>query len=130
VRTETQLEVFIENIRGSLAQLAGKLAGAKVNIRAISVPESSGAAVVRMVVDDTSAAQAALEAAGIPYRQDKVLALPLEDLPGRLASATRKLAQARVDILYAYGSGGRDDSRTLIYRKVSDFKAARKALAG
>jgi hypothetical protein len=56
-----------------------------------------------------------------------VLALDLQDKPGKLAEAAGKLARAKVNIEYAYGSS--DTTHGTVFVRVSDAKKAVAVLA-
>ena len=55
-----------------------------------------------------------------------MLALPLANRPGELARLAAKLAKAKVNIEYAYGTV--EDRAALLVLRVSDIKKAAKAL--
>ena len=50
--TVKQISVFVENKTGGLATITDVLAKAEVNIRALSIAETSDFGIVRLIVDD------------------------------------------------------------------------------
>ncbi len=125
----TQLSVTMENKPGQLAKLGAVLARAKVNIEAISVLDSSEVGVVRLVTSANAKARAALTKAGMNVVQQPVLIVKLPNEPGALGSAARKLAAARVNIEFVYGSAARAGQPSTIVIGVSDIvRAARVRL--
>ena len=121
-----QLTVFLENKPGVLAAVSKALAKQGVNIRALSVSDTVDHAVVRIVVDDTRTAIHVLGEHGALVVETDVLAVQLPDEAGSLADLSTKLARAKVNIEYAYGSTG-GESPTLFLR-VSDTKKAASML--
>ena len=123
-----QISVTLENRRGALAELCSRLAERAVNIRALLVPDESGAAPVRFVVDNLDTAKRVFDDLGIKYALEDVLAVNLVDRPGSLGKLTRKLADHGLDIRYVYGSILKGSDKAMIILAVSDLGAASKLL--
>lgn len=125
----TQVSVTLENKPGQLAKAAGALARAKVNIRAISVVDAAEVGVVRMVTSSNVRAAAALKKAGMTVVRQPVIIAELPNEVGALAAATRKLAAAKINVEYIYGSAARSGEPSTIVIGVSDIaRAARVKL--
>lgn len=123
-----QLSVFLENKVGQIAAVGSALARAKVNIMALSVSDSAEYGVLRLVVSDTAKAQKALSRISPKIISTSVLAVAMENKPGALAQVAKKLAAAKINIEYMYGSAGAPGAKSLGIFKVSDPKAAEAAL--
>lgn len=107
-----QLTVACPNRPGQLARVAEVLAASRINITGL---DASGAdRQVRLLVSNAGKAQRALRKAGIRARVEKVVLVTLADRPGSLARAARKLARARININYAYGTVARGGKRAAI----------------
>lgn len=100
----TQLSVCLENKPGQLAKMGAALGRAKVNIRAISVADSSDCGVVRLVTSSNAKARQVLAKAGTTVVQQPVLLVKAPDEPGVLAAIAGKLAAAKVNVNFVYGS--------------------------
>ena len=125
----TQLSVALENKPGELAKVGAALARAKVNIEAVSVVDSAQVGVVRLVTSSNAKARAALKKAGMTVVQSPVIVAKMPNEPGALAAACRKLANAKVNIEYVYGSAARKGEASTIVLGVSDVaRAARVKL--
>lgn len=92
------LRVVVPNRPGLLAELTEVLAARGVDIAQIVVETHDAGAVVRMEVQDEDAALGALTEAGYPAVSDDVLLARIEDRPGSLASLSRRLADANLNI--------------------------------
>ncbi len=123
-----QLTVVLENKRGALAEICTRLAERAVNILGLWVPEQTGKAPVRIVVNRAEAAKKVFDDLGLEYFEEEVLAAHLSDRPGALGKLTRKLADHNVDVKYAYGSISRGAKRALIILAVSDPEAAARVI--
>jgi hypothetical protein len=125
----TQLSVALENKPGQLARMAAVLARAKVNIEAISVADSAEMGVIRLVTSSNARARAALKKAKMNVSQTSVIVAKLANEPGALAKAAKKMAAAKVNIAYVYGSAARKGQPSTIVFGVSDVtRAARVKL--
>jgi hypothetical protein len=124
----TQLSVVVENKRGALAEICTRLAEKAVNIIGLMAPHQPGSAPVRLVVNDLDAAKKVLDQIGLKYSEEPVLNVRLSDRPGALGKITRKLADAGVDILFAYTTilKGAGDANVIL--GVSNVDAAAKVV--
>ncbi|HNS00223.1 MAG: ACT domain-containing protein [Planctomycetes bacterium] len=129
VRRYRQISAFVANIPGTLAQMLRILAKAKINIFGMMVTDSIDHAVVRMVVGDPDKAMHLLGNHGILVIESEVLGFRLEDKPGALYAAARKLAAAKVNIAYTYATDGTGGTATAFIKPANLAKAA-KALKG
>jgi hypothetical protein len=128
VTVTKQLSVMVENKRGALAELCTKLAEKAVNIVGLMVPEQTGVAPIRLVVNSVDTAQKVLEAMGLKFTEEDVLAVQVSDRPGALGKLTRKLADHDLDIKYAYGSIEKGIGKATVILAVSNPEAAAKVL--
>jgi len=123
----TQLLIQAEHEPGTLATICSELASKAVNITAIlAAPDRSGG--LRLVVTPLAAAKKVLETLRLPYREEDAIAVRISDRPGALGKVTRKLADADINILYAYGSIVKGEQRALIVLGVSDLAKAENLL--
>jgi hypothetical protein len=119
----TQFLIQAPHKPGTLAQVCSELAKVAVNITAImaSHDEAGG---LRIVAMPQATAKKVLDGLGLRYQEEEVLAVRVSDRPGALGKITRKLADAGINIEYAYGSIVKGESRALIIIKVADAKRA------
>jgi hypothetical protein len=123
-----QLALFLENRPGTLARVCDALGAAKINIYAISTSDTVDHSVVRMVVSDPTKALFVFEEHGTLVVEDDVLMITGDNKPGTLATLARKLANAKVNIEYAYCATPPDAKRGLLILRVSDATKAMKIL--
>lgn len=110
-----QLCIFLENRPGVLSRLCTALARAGINLKAISVLDSLDHAVVRLVVDKPAAARRLFEDHHLLVIESDLLAVGLADRPGELGRVAARLARAKVNISYVYGSSPDGANRGTIY---------------
>jgi len=110
-----QLCIFLHNRPGVLAKLCTALARARINLKAISVADSLDHAVVRLVLDKPSAARRLFEDHNLLVIENDMLAVSLMDRPGQLGRVAARLARAKVNISYVYGSAPDGSEQGTIY---------------
>ena len=111
--------VPLENKPGELAHLASILSGVSVNIQAISIPETphGKAGKIRLLVDDEARAKKALVSANIPFEEEEVIVLYLENKPGALAGLADKLSREKIELEYAYAVSHKGSATTPVIVK-------------
>jgi len=124
-----QISVFLENRRGRLAEVAGALLEAEINIRALFLADSSEFGILRMVVNNPEKAKAVLVSKGFAANETNVFAVEVEDRPGGFYKVVKTLADKGIDVEYTYAYAGSSD-RAILFFKVKDpeFERAVEAL--
>ena len=97
-----QISVFLENRTGQLAEIVKLLAEKEVDIRALSIAETSDYGLTRMIVDDAHKVSAVLLQHGDILSMTPVWAVEVPDTPGGLAELLSLLAQEQIDVEYMY----------------------------
>lgn len=115
-----QLSITVVNQAGEGSKLCAILRDAGINIEAISVCEFTEGGVVRIMVDDEREAVKLLRGKGYGVLVRVVLALTLDDKPGALGEALSRLAKARINVNYCYGSHPPGGGRAVIVFAVDD----------
>ncbi|ACL03407.1 amino acid-binding ACT domain protein [Desulfatibacillum aliphaticivorans] len=112
-----QISVFLENKAGRLAEVTRTLAGASVNIRALSLADTSDFGILRLIVDDNEKAESALKEAGFTVRTTRVVAVEVSDKPGGLMSILEFLDSKQINVEYMYAFvRQRHDNAVMIFR--------------
>jgi hypothetical protein len=128
IETATQLAVFLANRPGTLARVCEALAHAEINIHALATSDTVDHTVVRMVVSEPTKALMLLGEAGVLALETEVLTIETTSQPGVLGKIAECVAEAKVNIEYAYLAGGRGAEKGLIILRPSDVEKARLAL--
>lgn len=125
----TQLVLNLQSKPGVLANVAGALGKAGVNIEGICAMETAGRGKIRLLTSDAAKAEAALKAAKIRCGREEAISVALENRPGALAEAAQKLAQAKVNIKCVYATTGGAGPAAVVLT-VSSLPKAIAALGG
>jgi hypothetical protein len=124
-----QLSVFVENEPGRLEEVARVLADAGINLRALAIAETAHFGILRVIVDDTEAAIAALGTAGIVAKVTDVVGVEVPDRPGGLAEVLGVFTGTGVSIDYMYAELAGRGGRALLIMKLEPADVALRLLA-
>ena len=124
-----QISVFVENTPGALYGLTGVLAQHQVDLRALSLAETSEFGIVRMIVDNVYQATTVLKDAGYVHSLTPVVGVAIPDVPGGLNRVLQVLTDAKVNIEYMYAFlGGKSVDHAYMIFRVADEATATAAL--
>jgi hypothetical protein len=115
-----QISVFLENRAGQLAEITRLLAAEHVDIRAISIAETTDYGLARLIVDDSYKASSILLQHGDILSMTPVWAVEVPDRPSGLADLLAVLADAHVDVEYMYSLFAGKDGHAYMILRISD----------
>ncbi|MBE6551634.1 MAG: hypothetical protein E7665_05800 [Ruminococcaceae bacterium] len=123
-----QITVFVENKQGALVAITDALASKNVNIRALSIAETEEFGILRLIVNDESAAEKTLLDEGYLIKVIDVVGVKIGDAPGKLSAALGVLDKAGINMEYLYAFMTRTEKHAYVVLRVEDNAAAEKAL--
>jgi hypothetical protein len=97
-----QISIFIENKSGRLAEITRILGDAGINIRALSLADTSDFGILRLIVNDVETAKAVLKEKGFTVSKTEVVAVEVPDRPGGLSSLLQTLDTDQINVEYMY----------------------------
>lgn len=124
-----QLSVFLENKAGRLAEVTRVLGEAGINIRALSIADTTDFGILRMIVGDPDRAEQLLKGAGFAVTTTGVLAVEVPDRPGGLAFVLEVLEREGHNIEYLYAFVEKASPDALVLIRVEDTARGASALA-
>jgi hypothetical protein len=105
-----QISVDLENVPGKFMDVSEYLGKEGINIRAISVADTSKTSTVRFVTDNPEKTANVLRSHGYAIVEDDVIAVEVPDHPGGLRAVLKPLREANINVLYFYTYLGRGES--------------------
>jgi len=117
--TSRELTIHIENKPGTLGKLCKALADQRVNILAFQSVPSEKDSVVRMVVDNPTAAKKVLDSERLKHADTEIVQTKLANRPGELAHAASELGGSNINIEFAY-SGLDSNNHPVVFFGVKD----------
>ena len=115
-----QLSVFIQNKSGKIASVTRTLYENGIDIRALSVADTTDFGILRMLVSDVNKAKEALAKENCIVSVNDVDVVAVPDRPGGLAEVLQKLSDARIDIEYMYSLIDRGTSDAYMVFRLAD----------
>lgn len=122
-----QLSVFLENKKGRLWKSLNTLKSENIDIRALSIADTSEFGILRMIVSDPEKAKALLEKEFAVSLAD-VLAIEVDDQPGGLEAALALLNDNEVNVEYIYAFVEKKTSKALVVLRTEDNDTSLKLL--
>ena len=123
-----QISVFLENRTGQLAEITGLLAKNGVDIRAISIAETSDYGLARMIVSDAPKASTVLLEHGDILSMNPVWAVEVPDRPAGLSELLTVLAESNIAVEYMYSLFTHKDGYAYMVLRISDEAAFTEAM--
>jgi hypothetical protein len=123
-----QLTVFVENKQGTVVSVTDTLAAHNVNLRALSIAETEGFGILRLIVDNEEAAKKVLAEEGYLIKITEVVGVKIGDAPGKLTEALRVLSKADINMEYLYAFMARTEKHAYVVLRVQDNTKAESVL--
>lgn len=123
-----QLSVFVENKHGRLEAIIDALGKKGVNIRALSIADTTDFGILRVIVDDYTKAKEALDEIGVISKVTDVIAVYIDDRSGGLHSILKIVSDAGISVEYMYAFLGRCEGKALMVVKADDEVKIQKVL--
>ncbi|MBQ2676982.1 MAG: ACT domain-containing protein [Clostridia bacterium] len=123
-----QLSVFVENKKGRMAEITDILAKNDIDIRALSIADTTDYGILRLIVDNPQKAQETLKSAGMTVTLTGVIAIAIPDKPGGLSSAVKVLSEKDIQIEYMYAFLNPTDDTAFVIMRVENEDNAIDAL--
>lgn len=105
-----QVSISLNNTAGQFLEVSERLGKEGINIRAISVADTSDISTVRFVTDDPVKTTIVLKSNGYVVKETDVIAVEVPDHPGGLQAVLKPLQSMKINVLYLYPYLGRGAS--------------------
>jgi hypothetical protein len=125
----TQISVFLQNTAGRLAGVTKTLGEAGINIRALSIADTSDFGILRLIVDKSEEALKVLKDRGYAVSKTEVIAVRVPDKPGELSTILSLLEGTGINIEYLYAFVGRSGGDAVVVFRVEEPQRARVLLS-
>ncbi|WP_415238344.1 ACT domain-containing protein [Seleniivibrio woodruffii] len=124
-----QISVFIENQSGRLYDVTSLLGKSGINIRALSLADTSDFGILRLIVNNPEEAYKILKDNEFTVGRTEVVAVEIKDEPGGLAEILGALSKNEINVEYMYAFVEPEGKRAImIFRFDETEKAVEKLL--
>lgn len=123
-----QISVFLENKKGRLWEAMNVLAKAQINIRALSIADTSEFGILRLIVPDPEKAKKALSKSNFTVRENDVIAVGVPDRPGGLSGVLKVLTDADINVEYVYAFVAKSGKKAVVVLRTDSISKGKNAL--
>jgi hypothetical protein len=123
-----QISIFIENKSGRLAEITRILGEASINIRALSLADTTDFGILRLIVNDRERAKNILKDNGFTVSKTEVVAVEVPDRPGGLSEILQTLDREIINVEYMYAFVERCGENAVIIFRFDETDKAISAL--
>lgn len=115
-----QISIFVENKPGALADVLAVIGEKGIDISALSIADTKDFGILRIIVNDPDAAYDAVKKMGMIVKTADVIAIAVDDIPGGLSDALKKLKEYNIFIEYMYAFIGKPEKSAMVIIRAED----------
>lgn len=123
-----QISIFLENKSGRLAEVATVLAKGGINIRALSLADTTDFGILRLIVNDTEKAKQVLKDNGFTVGKTEVIGVEVADRPGGLAEILNVMKEHNINVEYMYAFVQKSAGNAIIIFRFDELEKAIEVL--
>ncbi|RJP90549.1 MAG: ACT domain-containing protein [Desulfobacteraceae bacterium] len=120
----SQISIFIENRSGRLAKITTLLGANGINIRALSLADTSDFGILRLIVNQTEKALKILQDQGFTVMVSSVVGVAVPDTPGALGNLLSLMEHAGLNVEYMYAFVTKNQDQAVIILRFDDTDKA------
>jgi hypothetical protein len=119
-----QISIFLENKSGRLADVTRILGEGGINIRALTLADTSDFGILRLIVNDSTRALEILKEAGFTVGRTEVIAIEVPDRPGGLADILDLIGEKGINVEYMYAFVEKSGDNAVVIFRFDDLEQA------
>ena len=123
-----QISIFVENKEGRIKKAIDTLAKENINIRALSIADTTKYGILRLIVSDNEKAINALEKDGFIVKENDVIILAVPDKPNGLNSTLAVFDEKGINLEYLYEFVSRKTDVAIVVMRLENMEKAIDAL--
>ena len=123
-----QISIFVENKEGRIKKAIDTLGKADINIRALSIADTSKYGILRLIVSDNDKAIEALEKDGFIVKENEVIILAVPDEPNGLNSTLAVFDEKGINLEYLYAFVSSKTDEAIVVMRLENMEKAIDAL--
>ncbi len=119
-----QVSIFVENKEGRIKKAIDTLAKENINIRALSIADTTKYGILRLIVSDNEKAIAALEKDGFIVKENEVIILAVPDEPNGLNSTLAVFDEKGINLEYLYAFVSSKTDEAIVVMRLENMEKA------
>lgn len=124
-----QISVFVQNEKGALSNLLKYLSENQVDIRALSIADTTDFGILRIITADSEKTEKILVDGGYICNETDVVGAFIDDNAGGLSTVVELLANNGMDVEYLYAFVTKETKKACVVLRVHDYISAEKVLS-
>ena len=123
-----QISIFVENKEGRIKKAIDTLAKQNINIRALSIADTTKYGILRLIVSDNEKAIEALENDNFIVKENEVIILAVPDKPNGLNSTLAVFDEKGINLEYLYAFVSSKTDEAIVVMRLENMEKAIDAL--
>ena len=123
-----QISIFVENKEGRIKKAIDTLAKENINIRALSIADTTKYGILRLIVSDNKKAIEALEKDNFIVKENEVIILSVPDEPNGLNSTLAVFDEKGINLEYLYAFVSSKTDEAIVVMRLENMEKAIEAL--
>ena len=123
-----QVSIFVENKEGRIKKAIDTLAKNNINIRALSIADTTKYGILRLIVSDNEKAIEALENDGFIVKENEVIILAVPDEPNGLNSTLAIFENQDINLEYLYAFVSSKTDEAIVVMRLENMEKAIEVL--
>ena len=123
-----QISIFVENKEGRIKKAINTLGQENINIRALSIADTTKYGILRLIVSDNKKAIDALERDGFIVKENEVIILAVPDEPNGLNSTLAVFDEKGINLEYLYAFVSSKTDEAIVVMRLENMEKAIEAL--
>ena len=123
-----QISIFVENKEGRIKKAIDTLAKENINIRALSIADTTKYGILRLIVSDNEKAIEALEKDGFIVKENDVIIVAVPDEPNGLNSTLAIFENQDINLEYLYAFVSSKTDEAIVVMRLENMEKAIKVL--
>ncbi|HPP86921.1 MAG TPA: ACT domain-containing protein [bacterium] len=119
-----QLSIFLENKPGKLSEVTKVLKDNNINIRSLSMADTSDFGILRLIVPNVENVYKILKEHHFTVKITEVIAVKISDRPGGLNEILNYFSEENINVEYMYAFVNRSGDNAIIVFKVHNIQHA------
>ena len=119
-----QISVFVENKEGRIKKALDTLTENNINIKALSIADTSKYGILRLIVSDNEKAIESLENDGFVVRENDVIILSISDEPNGLNSILEILDKNEINLEYLFAFSTNASNKAIVVMRLENINEA------
>ena len=119
-----QISIFVENKEGRIKKAINTLGQENINIRALSIADTTKYGILRLIVSDNKKAIDALERDGFIVKENEVIILAVPDEPNGLNSTLAVFDEKGINLEYLYAFVSSKTDEAIVVMRLENMEKA------